>query len=84
VEIDHRVSRRYEVIDEDARLWQPGKGDLVRLRTWDIFGVGDPADGVSGDLGAVDLRQMRLVTPPGAQGLLAMASSDPEWVSAGA
>jgi ubiquinone/menaquinone biosynthesis C-methylase UbiE len=37
VEIDHRVSRRYEVIDEDTRLWQPGKGDLVRLRTWDIF-----------------------------------------------
>lgn len=37
MEIDRRVSRRYESIDEDARLWQPGKGDLVRLRTWDIF-----------------------------------------------
>jgi SAM-dependent methyltransferase len=37
VEIDRRVARRYESIDEDARLWQPGKGDLVRLRTWDIF-----------------------------------------------
>jgi ubiquinone/menaquinone biosynthesis C-methylase UbiE len=37
VEIDHRVSRPYQVIDENTRLWQPGKGDLVRLRTWDIF-----------------------------------------------
>jgi SAM-dependent methyltransferase len=37
VEIDRRVTRRYESIDEDARLWQPGKGDLVRLRTWDIL-----------------------------------------------
>jgi SAM-dependent methyltransferase len=25
------------MIDEDDRLWQPGLGDLVRLRTWDIF-----------------------------------------------
>jgi SAM-dependent methyltransferase len=37
MEIDRRVARRYELTDEDARLWQPGKGDLVRLRTWDIF-----------------------------------------------
>jgi SAM-dependent methyltransferase len=37
VEIDRRVTRRYESTDEDARLWLPGKGDLVRLRTWDIF-----------------------------------------------
>jgi SAM-dependent methyltransferase len=37
VEIDRRVARRYESTDEDARLWQPGKGDLVRLRSWDIF-----------------------------------------------
>jgi SAM-dependent methyltransferase len=37
VEIDRRVTRRYEATDEDARLWQPGRGDLVRLRTWDIF-----------------------------------------------
>jgi SAM-dependent methyltransferase len=35
--IDPRIRRRYEVYDEDARLWAPGKGDLVRLRTWDIF-----------------------------------------------
>jgi SAM-dependent methyltransferase len=37
VEIDRRVTGRYEVGDEDARLWQRGKGDLVRLRTWDIL-----------------------------------------------
>jgi SAM-dependent methyltransferase len=37
VEIDRRVTGRYEVSDEDARLWQRGKGDLVRLRTWDIL-----------------------------------------------
>jgi SAM-dependent methyltransferase len=37
VEIDPRVTRRYERADEDARLWEPGRGDLVRLRTWDIF-----------------------------------------------
>jgi SAM-dependent methyltransferase len=37
VEIDPRVRRRYELVDEDERLWQPGLGDLVRLRTWDIF-----------------------------------------------
>jgi SAM-dependent methyltransferase len=37
VQLDPRVRRRYETIDEDARLWQSGLGDLVRLRTWDIF-----------------------------------------------
>lgn len=37
VEIDSRVTARYELIDEDDRLWRPGLGDLVRLRTWDIF-----------------------------------------------
>jgi SAM-dependent methyltransferase len=37
VEIDGRVISRYESSDEDARLWQPGKGDLVRLRSWDLF-----------------------------------------------
>jgi SAM-dependent methyltransferase len=35
--MDPRVRRRYELVDEDDRLWQPGLGDLVRLRTWDIF-----------------------------------------------
>jgi ubiquinone/menaquinone biosynthesis C-methylase UbiE len=37
METDGRVLQRYELTDEDARLWTPGKGDLVRLRTWDIF-----------------------------------------------
>lgn len=37
METDRRVLERYELTDEDARLWEPGKGDLVRLRTWDIF-----------------------------------------------
>lgn len=37
MEIDPRISRHYEVFDEQDRLWQPGLGELVRLRTWDIF-----------------------------------------------
>ncbi|WP_311984647.1 class I SAM-dependent methyltransferase [Parafrankia sp. CH37] len=37
MEIDSRVAARYELVDEDDRLWRPGLGDLVRLRTWDIF-----------------------------------------------
>jgi SAM-dependent methyltransferase len=41
VEIDphvrHRCETYYETYDEDERLWRPGQGDLVRLRTWDIF-----------------------------------------------
>lgn len=37
MEFDPRVRRRYELVDEDERLWRPGLGDLVRLRTWDIF-----------------------------------------------
>jgi ubiquinone/menaquinone biosynthesis C-methylase UbiE len=36
-EIDPRVVRRYELTDESERLWRPGRGDLIRLRTWDIF-----------------------------------------------
>lgn len=35
--IDQRVLRRYEVFDEDGRLWLKGRGDLIRLRTWDLF-----------------------------------------------
>jgi SAM-dependent methyltransferase len=35
--MDARVRRRYELIDEDDRLWQPGLGELTRLRTWDVF-----------------------------------------------
>lgn len=37
MDIDPRIRRRYELVDEDDRLWQPGHGDLMRLRTWDIF-----------------------------------------------
>jgi SAM-dependent methyltransferase len=37
VEMDPRVRRRYESHDENDRLWKPGLGDLVRLRTWDIL-----------------------------------------------
>jgi len=36
-QVDPRAVARYEVYDEDARLWRPGLGDLVRLRTWDIL-----------------------------------------------
>jgi ubiquinone/menaquinone biosynthesis C-methylase UbiE len=36
-QVDPRVVTRYEVYDEDARLWRPGLGELVRLRTWDIL-----------------------------------------------
>jgi SAM-dependent methyltransferase len=35
--LDPRVLDRYQTYDEDARLWRPGLGDLVRLRTWDIL-----------------------------------------------
>jgi SAM-dependent methyltransferase len=45
------VLARYEAYDEDARLWQPGRGDLVRLRTWDIFDRFLPAGGRVLDVG---------------------------------
>jgi SAM-dependent methyltransferase len=51
VDVDRRVSRRYEVSDEDERLWRPGKGDLVRLRSWDIFDRFLPAAGRILDVG---------------------------------
>lgn len=37
MDVADRVARRYEQVDEDQRLWLPDGGDLVRLRTWDIF-----------------------------------------------
>jgi ubiquinone/menaquinone biosynthesis C-methylase UbiE len=49
--LDDRVVRRYEVTNEDARLWVPGKGDLIRLRTWDIFNRYLPPRGRSVDVG---------------------------------
>ena len=51
VEIDPRVRRRYELVDEDDRLWRPGLGDLVRLRTWDIFDRLLPGRGRIADIG---------------------------------
>src|SRR5439155_22067273 len=51
MEIDPRVTRRYEVVDEDDRLWQAGLGDLVRLRTWDIFDRFLPERGRVADIG---------------------------------
>lgn len=51
MDIDRRVLRRYESSDEDARLWQPGKGDLVRLRSWDIFDRFLPRSGRVLDVG---------------------------------
>jgi SAM-dependent methyltransferase len=49
--VDRRVTRRYEVYDEDQRLWAPGLGELVRLRTWDIFGRYLPPPGRILDVG---------------------------------
>ena len=51
VEIDRRVVRLYERTDEEARLWRPGRGDLIRLRTWDIFARFLPPQGRVLDVG---------------------------------
>jgi SAM-dependent methyltransferase len=51
MEIDRRVMSRYESSDEDARLWQPGRGDLIRLRSWDIFDRFLPRSGRVLDVG---------------------------------
>ncbi len=50
-QVDPRVVARYETYDEDARLWRPGLGDLVRLRTWDIFDRFVPPGGRVLDVG---------------------------------
>ncbi|MGH9214172.1 MAG: class I SAM-dependent methyltransferase [Acidimicrobiales bacterium] len=49
--IDQRVLRRYEVFDEDGRLWLKGRGDLIRLRTWDLFSRLLPRSGRVLDVG---------------------------------
>jgi ubiquinone/menaquinone biosynthesis C-methylase UbiE len=49
--MDDRVSRRYELFNEDDRLWRSGIGDLVRLRTWDIFNRYLPQSGRVLDVG---------------------------------
>jgi ubiquinone/menaquinone biosynthesis C-methylase UbiE len=51
VEIEDRVIRRYELTDEEGRLWKAGLGDLVRLRTWDIFERFLPPEGRILDIG---------------------------------
>ena len=51
MEIDPRVRRRYELVNVDDRLWQPGLGDLVRLWTWDIFDRLLPERGCIADIG---------------------------------
>jgi SAM-dependent methyltransferase len=43
MDFDERVKARYELGDEDARLWKPGIGTLVRLRTWSILERALPA-----------------------------------------
>lgn len=49
--MDPRVFRRYEMSDEAGRLWRPGIGELVRLRTWDILARFLPAAGRIADVG---------------------------------
>ena len=51
MEIESRVARRYDLTDEEGRLWTPGLGDLVRLRTWDIFDRFLPVTGRIIDVG---------------------------------
>lgn len=49
--VDQRVQRHYERINEDERLWERGRGDLIRLRTWDLFARLLPPAGVVLDVG---------------------------------
>jgi SAM-dependent methyltransferase len=51
MDFDERVKARYELGDEDARLWKPGIGTLVRLRTWSILERALPARGEVLDVG---------------------------------
>jgi SAM-dependent methyltransferase len=51
VQMDPRVRRRYELVDESERLSRPGLGDLVRLRTWDIFDRLLPSQATIADIG---------------------------------
>ena len=49
--LDPRVASRYDVYDEDERLWTAGRGELIRHRTWDIFARYLPAAGQLLDVG---------------------------------
>ena len=51
METDPLVLRRYELVDEEDRLWSPGVGELVRLRSWDIFDRFLPDTGRIADIG---------------------------------
>lgn len=51
METDRRILQRYESYDEAGRLWRRGVGDLVRLRTWDIFDRLLPPEGRVADIG---------------------------------
>jgi SAM-dependent methyltransferase len=51
VDVDPRVLRLYERGNEEKRLWRAGRGDLVRLRTWDIFDRFLPSGGRVLDVG---------------------------------
>jgi len=51
VTIDERVLRHYELHDEAARLRGSARGQLTRLRTWDIFERFLPAGGRVADVG---------------------------------
>jgi 2-polyprenyl-3-methyl-5-hydroxy-6-metoxy-1,4-benzoquinol methylase len=51
VVVDERMRRHYELNDESARLWESPRGDLTRLRTWDIFDRFLPPSGRIADVG---------------------------------
>lgn len=46
-----RLRRHYECNDEAARLWSTARGELARLRTWDIFERFLPPSGRVADIG---------------------------------
>ena len=48
---DERMRRHYELNDESARLWDSPRGELTRLRTWDIFDRFLPPSGRIADVG---------------------------------
>lgn len=49
--MDERLRRHYERNDEAARLWGTARGELARLRTWDIFERFLPSSGRIADIG---------------------------------
>lgn len=49
--MDERMRRHYALNDETARLWGTARGELTRLRTWDIFERFLPQCGQVADIG---------------------------------